>query len=96
MSLVDAVECNHATIQPTEIAEKNSLHKTKPDEALKAKREKTIAALLVEGANNGFKPMMRDLANDFALGASMCPSTIEEATEVKPCSWINRHVKKTQ
>ena len=82
MSLVDAVECNCATIQPTAMAKKNSLHKPKPDKALKAKRDKMIAALFVEAANHGFKPMMRDMANDFALGASMHPSTIEEAMEV--------------
>ena len=82
VSLVDAVERNCATIQPTEMAKKNSLHKTKLDKALKAKRDKMIVALFMEGANHGFKPMMRDLANDFALRASMHSSTIEEAMEV--------------
>jgi Zinc knuckle len=48
---------------------------------LKAKN-KMLATLFMEGGNRGFKPMLRDLENDFALGASLYPDTPADALQV--------------
>ena len=38
--------------------------------------------MFVEGAHFGFKPLLRDLENDCALGAAMHPETVDEALQV--------------
>lgn len=45
-------------------------------------RNQLLASLFMEGGNRGFKPMLRDLESDFALGASLYPGTPAEALQV--------------
>jgi hypothetical protein len=41
-----------------------------------------IVILFMDGANKGFKPMMRDLENDYVLGTNKYPVTLSEALQV--------------
>jgi hypothetical protein len=45
-------------------------------------REKMIVNLFMDGANKGFKPLMRDLENDYVLGTNNYPATLAEALQV--------------
>jgi hypothetical protein len=41
-----------------------------------------IVVLFMEGMNKGFKPLLRDLENDYVLGANKYPATLVEALQV--------------
>ena len=45
-------------------------------------KNKMMAFLFMNGANPKFKPLLRDLANDYFLGAALYPVTLEEAFKV--------------
>jgi hypothetical protein len=45
-------------------------------------KDSMLAILFMEGGTRGFKPLLRDLENDFALGASLYPGTPAEALQV--------------
>jgi hypothetical protein len=47
----------------------------KIDKKSKKAREKMIVVLFMEGTNKGFKPLLRDLENDYVLSANKYPVT---------------------
>ena len=49
---------------------------------MNGEKNKMMASLFMNGTNPGFKPLLRDLENDYSLGAALYPATLEEAFEV--------------
>jgi len=84
MSLVERVESTYGSIAPKAVAERDPKYKAgKANEELtKTARDRMIASMFMEGAHFGFKPLLRDLENDYALGAAMYPETVNEALQV--------------
>jgi hypothetical protein len=41
-----------------------------------------IVILFMDGVNKGFKPLMRDLENDYVLGTNKYPAMLAEALQV--------------
>jgi hypothetical protein len=41
-----------------------------------------IVVLFMEGMNKGFMPLLRDLENDYVLGANKYPATLVETSQV--------------
>ena len=76
VSLVENVERIYGEIKPLELAKKDSKF------TVNGEKNKMMASLFMNGANPGFKPLLRDLANDYSLGAALYPATLEEAFEV--------------
>jgi hypothetical protein len=46
------------------------------------KQQKAIVVLFMEGVNKGFKPLLRDLENDYVLGANKYPAMLVETLQV--------------
>ena len=84
ISLVERVELTYGSIAPRAVAEKDPKYKTgkTADDLTVAAREKMLASVFMDGANSGFKPLLRDLENDYALGAALYPATMNEALQV--------------
>jgi hypothetical protein len=60
----------------------NDKSKDKADEKQLRAKEKMTVVLFMEGASNGFKPLIRDLENDHVLGSNKYPETLAEALQV--------------
>jgi hypothetical protein len=75
------VERMYGDVIPGVIASKDTGKEKKEVKELNAKN-RMLAILFMEGGNRGFKPLLRDLENDFALGASLYPGTPAEALQV--------------
>jgi len=78
------VESTYGSIAPKAVAERDPKYKAgKANEELtKTAHDRMIASMFMEGAHFGFKPLLRDLENDCALGAVMHPETVGEALQV--------------
>jgi hypothetical protein len=54
----------------------------KIDKKQKNQEKKMIVVLFMEIANKGFKPLLRDLENDYVLGVNKYPATLVESWQV--------------
>jgi Zinc knuckle len=78
---VDRTERMYGTIVPSVMVDGDK-SSAKIDDKRKKAREKMIVILFMDGANKGFKPLMRDLENDYVLGTNKYPATLAEALQV--------------
>jgi hypothetical protein len=74
METVDQTERMFETIVPSVMVDADKSG-AKVDKKQKKAREKMTVVLFMEGANKGFKPLLRDLENDCVLGANKYPAT---------------------
>ena len=81
LGLVEHVERSYGEIVPSMVASKDKGKKSK-EEKTEMARDAFIAYAFMEQAHRGFKPLIRDLENDFALGAALYPQTLEEALQI--------------
>jgi hypothetical protein len=81
-SVVENTEQVYGPIAPTAVAalreDKGMSKAAKEKEA----RERMLAVMFMDGGNKGFKHVLRDLENDYALGAALYPAAVEEAFQV--------------
>jgi Zinc knuckle len=83
VSLVERVETTYGSIAPTAVAEKDPKYASRTaGDLTKLAREQMVASMFMDGAHHGFKPLMRDLENDFALGSALYPGTMSETLQV--------------
>jgi hypothetical protein len=80
--LVERVERLYGTITPSVVAEKDKTAKRLDEVKASKAREKMLVVLLMEGANKGFRPLLRDLESDHALGANMYTATLVDVLQV--------------
>jgi hypothetical protein len=81
IEVCERVERMYGDMIPSVIVSKDGGKDKKEVKGLNAKN-KMLATLFMEGENRGFKPMLRDLDNNFALGAPIYPESPEEALQV--------------
>jgi hypothetical protein len=81
METVDRTERMYETIVPSVMVDGDKTS-AKIDNKQKTVREKMIVILFMDGANKGFKLLMRDLENDYVLGTNKYPTTLAEALQV--------------
>jgi Zinc knuckle len=79
METVDQTEQMFGTIVPSVMVDADKSG-AKVDEKRKKAREKMIVVLFMEGTNKGFKPLLRDLENDYV--PNKYPATLVEALQV--------------
>ena len=84
--MVEQIERVYGMIAPNAVAEKDPKYNKKTDEKKKEQveqeRSKMLAIMFMERAHRGFKPMLGDLARDYALGAALYPETVADALQV--------------
>ena len=82
MEMVDRVKTKFGSIVPSVVVgmdrRKNKSMKEKESKA----REQMLVVLFMEGGHKGFKPMLRELLNDYAMGTDNYPATIYDALQV--------------
>jgi hypothetical protein len=81
VEVCEQVERMYGDVIPDVIVSKDSGKEKKDVKELNAKN-KMLAILFMEGGNWGFKPLLRDLENNFSLGAFLYPGTPAEALQV--------------
>ena len=81
-SLVERVEVLHGEIQTVKIAEKDPNYKKSKSATIVKEKEKWTAIAFIEGAEKRFKPMLKDLEQNYSLGDDKYPETMEEALQV--------------
>ena len=85
--MVEHVEWSYGKILPTVVAEKtdkySKLLATNQDKQVQKVMDKILATIFMNGAHHGFKPLLCDLARDFALGAKLHPETEADALQMK-------------
>jgi hypothetical protein len=93
-SLVEVVERSYGAIAPVKIAKEKEAYRSDADAAVKAERDKMLAYMFMKGANsNRYGPLIKDLADDYALGTDKYPVNVETALQVlalydeKAVSW---------
>ena len=82
ISLVEKVERTYGDITPVKTAEKNPGYNKGKQQTIDSERDKMLAYRFMDGANQGFVPLLRDMENDYLLGHAKFPETIEEALQV--------------
>ena len=91
VGLVEVVENVFGVIQPVGLATRNVDYGSKPDEVMKAEREKLLAAMFLDGANKKkFGIMLNNLQTDHALGSKKYPDNLESALQVLTLHWEQR------
>jgi hypothetical protein len=82
-SVVENAEETFGEIVPTAVATLID-DKEKKSKAAKEKdaRERVLAVMFMDGGNKGYRQMMRDLENDYALRAALYLTVLEEAFQV--------------
>ena len=82
VEMVQRMEGLFGGVAPTAVAKKEKGRKMTDAEKVSKAREQVLAVLFMEGGVKGFRPLLRDLENDQALGASLYPETIADALQV--------------
>ena len=80
--LIERVEATYGDIEPVKAAERDSNYAKDKDKALAATREKMLAYAFMDGAGRAFKPLLKDLEQDYSLGEGKYPTNLEEALQV--------------
>jgi hypothetical protein len=83
-SLVEMVERSYGAVAPEKIAKQNeSAYKNDADGTVKAERDKMLAYMFMKGSNwNHYGQLIKDLADDYALGTDKYPDNVETALQV--------------
>jgi hypothetical protein len=81
METADCTEQMYGKIMPSVMVDGDK-SSAKIGEKWKKAREKMIAILSMDGANKGFKLLLRELENDYVLGTNKYPATLAEALQV--------------
>ena len=81
MEMVDRVEEKYGSISPSVVVGLDKSKKSAKEKESKA-REEMLVVLFMEGGHRGFKPMLRDLLNSYAMGTDNYPETIYDALQV--------------
>jgi hypothetical protein len=83
VGLVETVENAYGPISPLEIAKKNTTYASDKKAAVEIERGRMVACMFMDGANKKrYGQLMKDLADDFALGQAKYPGSLEEALQV--------------
>lgn len=73
-------------IAPAAVAEKEpkcaAMSDAKKKELVGDQCNRMLATMFMDGAHWGFKPLLRDLESEFALGAALHPETIDDVLQV--------------
>ena len=93
ISLVERLELSYGAIAPVAVAEKDPEYSKGKAKAIEKQKKKMLAYTFIDGANRNYKPMLRDLDNDYALGNDKYPADVEEALEVLT-AYAARHFTK--
>ena len=81
-SQVERVEETYGIIAPVKVAEKNPKYVKEKNKTVEKERDRLLAYKFMVGANKYYKPMLKGVEEDFALGNDNYPASVEEALQV--------------
>jgi hypothetical protein len=83
VGLVETVESAYGPIEPLKIAKNDAAYASNKAAVVEKERGQLLACMFMDGANTKhYGQLMKDLADDFALGQAKYPASLEEALQV--------------
>jgi len=83
VGLVETVESVYGPLNPMKIAKNNTGYASDKEATVKLERDRLLACMFMDGANmKRYGRLMKDLADDYALGEAKYPESLEEALQV--------------